>query len=101
MDTFLLSYRNSPHCTASETPSLLLFSRVVRDEIPTVPSTVDSSRQDDEVKGSCVQKEKMKPYANVKQRAKPTELKAGKNVLVKHTVTKGKLKAIGKMICFL
>ena len=25
LDTFLLSYRNTPHCTRGETPSFLLF----------------------------------------------------------------------------
>ena len=49
-DTFLFSYRNTPHSTAGETPSFLLFSRVVRDNLPTVPGTVDGSRHDDAVK---------------------------------------------------
>ena len=30
LDTFLLSYRNTPHCTTYETPSLIIFSRTVR-----------------------------------------------------------------------
>ena len=33
----------------------------------------------------------MKTYADAKRRAKPTELKAGDDVLVKHTGTKDKL----------
>ena len=33
----------------------------------------------------------MKTYADIKRRAKPTELKAGDDVLVKHTGTKDKL----------
>ena len=33
----------------------------------------------------------MKTYADLKRSAKPTELKAGDDVLVKHTGTKGKL----------
>ena len=37
LDTFLLSYRNTPHCTTGETRSFLFFSRVVRDKLPTVP----------------------------------------------------------------
>ena len=45
LGTFQLSYRNTPDCTTGETPSLLLFPRVVRDKLPTVPSTVDGSRQ--------------------------------------------------------
>ena len=91
LDTFLLSYRNTPHCTTGETPSFLLFSRTVRDKLPTVPGTEEVSRHNDAVKGNRAQKEKMKTYADMKRRAKPTELKAGDNVLVKHTGTKDKL----------
>ena len=50
LDTFLLSYRNTPHCTTGETPSFLLFSRIVRDKLPTVPGPIDASRHDDAVK---------------------------------------------------
>ena len=38
-------------------------------------------------------KKTKKIYDDVKQRAKTTELKAGSNVLVKHTCTKDKLKS--------
>ena len=76
------------HCTTGETPSFLLFSR---DKLPTVPGTVDGSRQDDAVKWNHAQKEKMKTYADATRRAKPTEWKAGDGVLVKHTGTKYKL----------
>ena len=71
--------------------SFLLFSRVVRDMLPTVPSTVDGSRHDAAVKPNCALKEKMKTYADTKGRAKTTELKAGDDVLVKYTGTKDKL----------
>ena len=86
-----MSYRNTLHCTTGETPSFLLFSRTVRDKLPTVPGTEDVSRHDDVVKRNRAQKEKMKTYANMKLRAKPTELKAGDDVLVNHTGTKDKL----------
>ena len=86
-DTFLLSYRNTPHCRTGETPSFLLFSRAVRDKLPTVSGTVDGSRHDNAVKRNRTQKEKMKTYVDAKRRAKPTELKAGDNVSVKHTGT--------------
>ena len=59
-EIFLLSYRNTPHCTTGENLSLLLFSRVVRDKLTTVPSTVNRSRHDDVVKRNRAQKEKMK-----------------------------------------
>ena len=95
LDTFLLGYRNTPHCMTGETPSFLLFSRTVRNKIPTVPGT-DVSRHNDAVKRNRAQKEKMKTYADMKRRAKPTELKAGDNVLVKHTGTKDKLTSYRK-----
>ena len=50
LNTFLLSYRNASHCTPGGTPSFLLFSRTVRDKLPTVPDTEDVSRHDDAVK---------------------------------------------------
>ena len=74
-----------------ETPFFLLFSRAIRDNLPTVPGTEDVSRHDDAVKGYCGQKEKMKTYADMKPRAKSTELKTKDDVLVKHTGTKDKL----------
>ena len=91
LNTFLLTYRNTLHCTTDETPSFLLFSRTVRDKLPTVPGTEGVSRHNDVVKRNRAQKEKMKTYANMKLRAKPTELKAGDDVLVNHTGTKDKL----------
>ena len=91
LNKFLLSYRNTPHSTKGETPSFLLFSRTFRDKLPTVPGTVNASRHDDAVKRKCALKEKMKTYADAKRRAKPTELKAGDDVLVRHTGTKDKL----------
>ena len=66
LDTFPLSYRNTSHCTTGETPSFLLFSRVVMEILPAVPSTEDGSRQDDAVKCNCKFKEKMKTYADAK-----------------------------------
>ena len=72
-------------------PCFLLFSRTVRDKLPTVPSTEDVSRHDDAVKRNRAQNEKMKTYADMKRRAKQTELKTGDDVLVKHTSTKDKL----------
>ena len=66
------------------------FSRVRRDKLPTAPSTVDGSRHDDTVKRNQKKKKKMKTYTHAKRRAKPTELKAGDDVLVKHAGTKKK-----------
>ena len=79
---------NPPYCATGETPSFLLFSWVVRDKLPTVPSTVDSSRHDAAVKCNRVKKEKMKIHADAKQRARTT---TGDDVLVKHAGTNGKL----------
>ena len=75
--------------------SFIRFSRTVRDKLPTVPGTQDISRysktKNDALKRNRAQNDKRKTYADGKQRAKPTELKAGDNVLVKHTGMKGKL----------
>ena len=91
LDTFLLSYRNTPHCTARETPSFLQFSRVVRYKLPTLLSTVDGSRDNGAVKRTMHRKKKMRTYADAKLRTKSTEIKARADILVKHTGTKDKL----------
>ena len=49
-------------------PSFILFSRVFRDKLPTVPSTVDGSRHDDAVKRNRAENDKKKTYANVKRK---------------------------------
>ena len=64
---------------------------VVRDNLPTDTSTVDSSKHKDAVTLNLAQKEKMKSYADVKWRTKSTELKERDDNLVKHTGTKDKL----------
>ena len=96
-----MSYRNTPHCTTGEMPSFLLFSRAVRDKLPTVPGTVEGSRHDDAVKRNRAQKEKMKTYPDAKRKAKLTEIKAGDNVLVKHTGTKDNInKLLDKLFVY-
>ena len=69
------------------------LARIVRDKLLTVPSTEGVSRNHDAVKPNGTQKDKIKTYADMKRRAKPTELKAEDNVLVKHAGTKDKLKS--------
>ena len=86
-----MSYRNATYCTTGALPSFLLFFRVLRDKWPSVPSTVDGSRHDNTVKRNRASEEKLKTYANAKRRAKPTELKAGDDVFIKHTIKKDKL----------
>ena len=43
LDTFLLTYRNTLHCTTVETPSFLIFSRTTSNKLPAVPGTEDVS----------------------------------------------------------
>ena len=64
----------------------------MKDKLPTVKSTFDSSKHDDTVTRNLVQKGKPKTYADVKRKAKPTELKGGNDVLVKHSGTEDKLR---------
>ena len=64
---------------------------VVRGKLQTVSSPVEGWRHDSKVNCKRAQKEKMKTYADMKRREKPTELKAGGDVLSKHTCTKEKL----------
>ena len=67
------------------------YTTAVRNKLPTVPGTVDGSRNGDAVKWNRAQKEKMKTYTDAKPRAKPTESKTEDDVLVKHKDMNDKL----------
>ena len=79
---FLLNYRTTPHATTGFSPAEVLFNRKIQNKLPQMVSTPPD-------KGAQVQdnddraKEKMKKYADVKRRARPSQLKVGDTVLVR------------------
>ena len=91
LNTFLLSYRNTPHCTTGETPSFLLFSRNIRDKLPSIPHEINNRRHQEAVSKNNVNKEKMKQYCDLKRRAKNDDINVDDVVLLKHTGMKDKL----------
>lgn len=85
LDSFLLNYRSTPHCTTGISPAELLFNRKIRNKLP---SADDSTPQDTEVHVKVMQrdekqKEKMKSYADQRNRPKKIALKVGDYVLVR------------------
>lgn len=85
--TFLRNYRATPHSTTQKTPAELLFGRKLRTTLP----TLDNVEPDAELHNTdkCA-KERMKMYADVRNRARPSKIKTGDVVLVRQHV-KGKL----------
>lgn len=86
LDSFLLNYRSTPHCTTGISPAELLFNRKIRNKLPSVSDS--SPSQDNEAHKEATQrdakqKEKMKSYADQHNRAKKIELKIGDHVLVR------------------
>ena len=84
LDSFLLNYRWTPHSTTGISPAELLFNQKIRNKLPSLD---DSTPQDTEVHEKATQcdekqKEKMKSYADQRNRAKKIELKVGDYVLV-------------------
>ncbi|CAB4025058.1 Transposon Ty3-I Gag-Pol poly, partial [Paramuricea clavata] len=73
LNTFLLNYRATAHCTTGKSPAVLLFGREIRTKLP----SLNTSQRD-----RC-QKAKMKKYADEKRRAAPSNIKRGDKVLLK------------------
>ena len=79
---FLLNYRTTPHATTGFSPAEILFNRKIQNKLPQMVSPSPD-------KGAQVQdnddraKEKMKEYADAKQRARPSQLKVGDTVLAR------------------
>ncbi|KAI5718631.1 hypothetical protein M8J77_024284 [Diaphorina citri] len=82
LNEFLFMYRTTPHCTTQFSPADLLLNYSPRTLIPgydehEIPQHEEVKRNDDE------KKKKMKDYVDGKRRAKPLDLCAGDQVLMK------------------
>ena len=75
LNKFLLGYRKTPQHTIGKAPSFLLFSRVDRDKLPTVPSAADDSRHGDTVKRKPALKEKNENLSQCETRSKTNWVK--------------------------
>ena len=78
---FLLTYRNTPHCTTNVAPSVLLMNRKLRDKIPTVMEVSDSWGK--AAKFNESNKLKSKVYYNSRRHVKSSTISVGDFVLLK------------------
>ena len=70
---FLLNYRATPHVTTGESPSKLLFNRMIKTKLPQLAPENNQSDKDLRQKDEKA-KEKMKRYADKKRKAQPSKL---------------------------
>ena len=88
INTFLLNYRATPHCTTDKSPAVLLFGREIRTKLPSLNARTLPASQANVVDPTVLerdrcQKAKMKKYADEKRRAAPSNIKRGDRVLLK------------------
>lgn len=74
--------RTTPHQTTGKTPAELLFNRKLRTKLPQITEQVYDQETRDK---DAVMKFTQRQYADTKRNAKPCEIKAGDQVLVKQT----------------
>ena len=88
INTFLLNYRTTPHCTTGKSTAVLLFGREIRTKLPSLNARTLPASQPNVVNPTILerdrcQKAKMKKYADEKRRAAPSNIKGGDRVLLK------------------
>ena len=86
---FLLTYRNTPHCTTNVAPSVLLMNRKLRDKIPTATETSDTWEKAE--KFNMSNKLKSKVYYNSRRHVKLPTISVGDFVLLKQQKKENKL----------
>ena len=85
MFTFLLNYRATPHATTGVSPALLHLGREIRTKVPQVETQMSDvltkALQSAKVKDHQA-KQRTKVYADRRNRATPSDIKAGDKVLL-------------------
>ena len=81
INKFLLTYRNTPHCTTNVSPAMILMSRKLRDKIPSVEEA--SELWEKAAQTSDAKKIQSKLYYDQHRHTKPSQLSVGDYVLTK------------------
>lgn len=86
---YLLMYRSTPHSTTLRTPAELMFSRNIRDKLPSIqqPMEIDHELADRDKQ----KKHEGKEYGDAKRRAKKSEVQVGDLVVAKRQIMSNKL----------
>ncbi|XP_055633470.1 uncharacterized protein LOC129773838 [Toxorhynchites rutilus septentrionalis] len=88
---YILSYHATPHSTTGRSPSELMFGRKIRSKLPRIQF---SSHMDEAVRDyDKVQKEKGRIAANLKRRARFSDIEVGDRVLMRNMRKENKLSA--------
>lgn len=91
LQSYLLMYRSSPHCTTLKSPAELMFNRNIRDKLPMFEAST-GEHADSEVRDrDALMKQKGKEYADRKRHAKPNDVKEGDEVVAKRQIITNKL----------
>lgn len=89
---YLLMYNSTPHSTTGVAPSALMFGRVLRDKLPTIPTFGKSSISFEEIRDrDRVKKFKEAEYYDQRHHAAPNPIKAGDIVVAKRMIRDNKL----------
>ncbi|XP_037028486.1 uncharacterized protein K02A2.6-like [Bradysia coprophila] len=90
LQDYLLMYRSTQHSTTMMTPAEMMFSRNIRDKLPSIRAP--RSENDEEVRDRDTEmKNKGKQYADTKRHAEPNEIREGDNVVLKRQKPTNKL----------
>ena len=83
LNTFLLQYRSTPHCTTKVAPSELMFNRKIRGKLPSLEKKLVVNRHKEARENETKSQAYHKSYADNRRNAKESSIKVGDTVLVK------------------
>ena len=78
---FLLTYRNTPHCSTKIAPAVMLMNRRLRDKLPGIVKESEKEREAEENEAKI--KEANKKYYDSRNKAKQSNVKKGDWVIVR------------------
>lgn len=92
MYKFLRQFRATPHPSTKFTPFRLLFARDPRTKLPEIDKHSTQKKIDHQAKlNDQLAKDRMKQYADNRNKAQHRDLKVGDNVLIKNETKQNKL----------